>query len=141
MRLNIVKRRTPSIARFNKKEWRNADTEHYGRPQDFSETQFRIVAREKNGIIGSLKLRIKLGVCEVQSIIVGKKLRGTGVGSALMEKAEQIARKRGIHKLWLETGKGWAAEKFYRKLGYRKNTVLPKHYAKRDFILYEKMLR
>jgi putative acetyltransferase len=140
MQLQIVKRRTKSIARFNDLEWKNADIEHYGSVQDFSEHTLRIVAREKGMIVGSLKLTVKRGVCEIQSVLVAKKVRGNGIGSALMREAETVARTYKARKLWLETGKGWHAESFYKRLGYKKRSALPHHYAGKDFVLYDKVI-
>ena len=141
MKLRITKRRTKKIAEFNNREWEHADIEHYGAPQDFSESDLRIAAYKKDEIVGSLALRIKGGVCEIKTLIVGRLYRGTGIGGALMFEAERVAQEYQVHKLWLITGKGWEAEKFYKKLGYRQNTVLPKHFAEKDFVLYEKLLK
>lgn len=141
MQLRVQKRRTKAVAAFNDREWPKADREHYGSVARWSAEEFRIVMRDKNAIIGTLHLTIKRGVCEINALIVGKSARGLGVGTALMHRAEEIAREKRAHKMYLETGKGWDAEPFYRKLGFRKNSILPNHYFGTDFVLYEKMLK
>jgi N-acetylglutamate synthase-like GNAT family acetyltransferase len=141
MRAQVLKKRTKAVAVFNDREWPKADTEHYSAVRRWSEEEIRVVGYDGKKIVGSLHLTIKRGVCEINSLIVAKTARGTGVGTMLMQRAEQLARKKHAHKMYLETGKGWIAEPFYKKLGFRKNTILPKHYFKKDFVLYEKVLR
>ena len=70
MQVQVVKHRTKAIAEFNDREWPKADREHYGSVGRWSEKEFRIVAREKRTILGSLHLSIKRGVCEIHSLIV-----------------------------------------------------------------------
>lgn len=140
MRVRIVRRRSEAIAAFNDREWPKADLEHYGAVEPWDENEFRIVASDKMEILGTLHLTIKRGVCEINALIVGEAARGRGVGTMLMQKGEELARSKHVHKIYLETGKGWKAEPFYQKLGYRVNTTLPNHYFGKDFVLYEKLL-
>jgi GNAT superfamily N-acetyltransferase len=50
-------------------------------------------------------------------LFVPEVLRGTGVGSSLMLRAEEIARARGCRGAWLNTF-SFQARGFYEKLGY-----------------------
>lgn len=142
MNIKAFKKTTPAMDRFARREWRSADREHYGRifPQPWSRTYYLIAEEREGGIRGRLTLNLKAGVAEISELIIAKKHQGEGVGSALLVRAERIARKHKAHKLILDTGKGWSAEKFYRKYGFTLVTVLRKHYRKRDFILLEKRL-
>ena len=56
-------------------------------------------------------------------------------------KAENFGKKLGAHKVYLKTGKGWEAEKFYQKLGYKNVAILRKHHLKKDFVVYEKEIQ
>jgi GNAT superfamily N-acetyltransferase len=140
MKVQIVKRRSKAIAAFNDREWPKADLEHYGAVEPWDENEFRIVASDKKEILGTLHLTIKRGVCEINALIVSDAARGMGVGTTLMQKAEDLARSKNVHKIYLETGKGWKAEAFYQKIGYTVNTIMPNHYFGKDFVLYEKMI-
>ncbi|MDO8618585.1 MAG: GNAT family N-acetyltransferase [Candidatus Daviesbacteria bacterium] len=140
MKLKIFKRSTKAIVNFAKKEWENADKEHYGKAHDFSSKKFILAAYNGTEIIGKVSLIVRAGVGEVQEVIVAKLHRGTGVGKSLMLKIEEIAKKNNAHKLWLNTGKGWSAEEFYKNLGYEKTADLPNHYLKRDFVEYSKYI-
>ena len=128
------------IKDFNKKEWKQADKEYYGKDVRWKEKTLFLKATEGKKIIGSLKMHIEGRGVEVSSIIIAKDFRGKGVGRKLMEGAENLAKKLRCHKMWLETGEGWDAEYLYKSLGYKTTTKLPKHYLKRDFILYTKFI-
>jgi GNAT superfamily N-acetyltransferase len=54
----------------------------------------------------------------VDLLFVPENLRGRGLGSALMKKAEEIAAQRGCIGLRLDT-LSFQAPRFYEKLGYR----------------------
>jgi GNAT superfamily N-acetyltransferase len=55
----------------------------------------------------------------VQDLVVTEGARGRGVGSALLSRAEELARKRGCFRMWLVTA-AWRgpAHAFYRKHGW-----------------------
>jgi GNAT superfamily N-acetyltransferase len=59
----------------------------------------------------------------VQMLVVPEKLRGLGVGSALMATAETVARERGCCGAYVDTFSFQAAP-FYRKLGFTPFGVL-----------------
>jgi GNAT superfamily N-acetyltransferase len=140
MEVRVVDSRSKEIAEFNDREWPKADLEHYGAVEKWREDVVEIAAYEKDAIVGTLQLTISRGVCKINALIVAHNAQGKGIGTALMQKAEELAREEHAHKIWLDTGKGWQAEPFYLKLGYTQNTILPNHYFGKDFILFEKML-
>lgn len=140
MKIKFVRSHTKAIGKFNDKEWQIADIEHYGARLRWTATETRIVALDGTKIVGSLKLNIKRGVCTVETIIVAHDRQGEGVGTALMQNAESFAKRHGTHKMQLETGKGWKAEKLYKKLGYKKIADLKEHYEGQDFVLYTKQV-
>lgn len=62
---------------------------------------------------------------ELQKLLVNTRLRGQGLGRALMEALHQAARERGRSLILLNTRRGLGAEEFYRGLGYREAGVIP----------------
>jgi GNAT superfamily N-acetyltransferase len=58
----------------------------------------------------------------VNDLVVTESARGRGIGSALLARAEELARKRGCFRMSLETG-GWrdAAHRFYEREGWTDN--------------------
>lgn len=69
-----------------------------------------------------------------------KSILGNGIGKSLMDKAEELAIKEKMHKIYLETGKNWDVAEFYKKLGYEQTGVLPQHYQRQDYIILSKFL-
>ncbi len=143
MKLRVVRTESKKLSEWSRREWRIADREHYGAQPHWNwrGDDEIVVAYDGTRIIGRAKMHAQAGVGEVKTVIVGKDAQSRGVGTALMRKLEAIARAQKLHKLWLVTGEGWKAVEFYKKLGYKKEGYLPKHFAKVDFILMSKFLR
>ena len=55
----------------------------------------------------------------IQYLLVDPEWQGKGVGRLLMEKAEEIAKEKGIKRIELMVLEGNPAIGFYEKLGYR----------------------
>jgi amino-acid N-acetyltransferase len=53
----------------------------------------------------------------LRSLVVAENVRGNGLGSSLVEHAEQYAASRGVRSLYLLTT---TAEPFFRRLGYER---------------------
>ena len=130
---------SPKLKAFEKQEWIHADKEHYGENlPDFTKTTYTYIAQEDKKIIGFIKFTTDLGVACIDSLMVGRTAQRKGIGSQLVQKAEQEAKKLGCHKVWLETGVDWSARKLYESLGYTLRCTLPKYYAKKDFVILDK---
>jgi len=67
-------------------------------------------------VIGGLWGATSYGWLYTQMLTVPDKLRGRGVGTRLMQQAEEEARRRGCLQAWVDTQFG--ARPFYEKLGY-----------------------
>ncbi|NCN82620.1 MAG: GNAT family N-acetyltransferase [Candidatus Pacebacteria bacterium] len=123
--------------------WKPEDIAHYGREVSWEEWKpdFFIFKAENNGkTVGVIGGHTIAGVLFIERIVVSPSERGKGIGKLLMEKAEEHARLIGAHKIFLNTGKGWEANEFYKFLGYKKTGELTKHYLKVDFVVYSKFL-
>jgi GNAT superfamily N-acetyltransferase len=62
----------------------------------------------------------------VQLLFVPRILRGRGLGSELMRRAEDEGLRRGCHSAWLDTLE-CQARGFYERLGYRCCAELPSY--------------
>lgn len=125
---------------FGDKEWPFANLEHYGSKVDYNQKDFIFKATENNKIIGTIKGSHEAGVIYISYLIVAHDRKGQGIGKLLTQEAEDFGKKLGAHKVYLQTGKGWEAEKFYQKLGYKKTAILKNHHFHKDFVIYEKFL-
>lgn len=121
--------------------WPEADKEHYGDTQpNFSRDEFTLIAKENSEIVGYISLVIDTGVAQIEPLMVKTDLKGKGIGTKLLQDAEEKAKELGVHKVWLETGSDWQAKGFYEKHGYQVRTVLPNHSGGREFVLMDKMI-
>lgn len=78
-----------------------------------------IALRDADGhTIGGLWGETALAWLHVDLLAVPESLRGQDVGTALMRRAEAIARERGCVGAWLDTF-AFQARGFYEKLGYQ----------------------
>ena len=77
-----------------------------------------LTLRDEDGnIAGGLWGRTALGWLYVEVLAVPARLRGRGIGTELMSRAESEAIARGCHSAWLDTFE-WQARGFYERLGY-----------------------
>lgn len=139
MKIKILKRETKAIKTFEKKEWKIANLEHFGRDVNWEKEEYKLVARDtQNNILGSLGLKIKAKVAYIKTLLVAKDARRQGIGKNLVLEAEKISRKAGTHKIYLETGDSWEAVEFYKSLGYKITNAIKKHYFGQDFVIFTK---
>lgn len=140
MKIKILKTTYPEIKDFNEKEWHGVDLEHYGKRVEWKDKKFIFKAVEDEKIVGTTSGRYESGVVYLGTIIVTKTKRGNGIGKLLIKRVESYAKKLGAHKIWLETGKGWKAENFYKNLEFKKVALFKNHHFHKDFIIYEKFI-
>lgn len=62
----------------------------------------------------------------IELLFVPEALRGTGVGTALLARAEELARQRDCIGAWLDTF-SFQARGFYERLGYQLAGTIPDH--------------
>lgn len=75
-------------------------------------------------VVGGLWGRTVYDWLFVELLVVPDALRGRGLGSELMKRAEDEALTRGCHSAWLDTFE-FQARGFYERLGYRCFGELP----------------
>ena len=68
-------------------------------------------------IKGGLWAQSLWGSFYIALIVVPQDARGLGMGTALMQRAEQEARRRECHQMWLDTY-AFQARAFYERLGF-----------------------
>ena len=93
---------------------------------------FRIllVARDEGYIVGAVQLDYAARPnashrAEVLKLMVDRAARGRGIGAALMEAAEQDAKRDSRTLLVLDTRSGDPSERLYRRLGYEAAGTIP----------------
>lgn len=81
---------------------------------------------EHDHVVGGLWGETALDWLHVDLLAVPESMRGQDVGTALMHRAEAIARERGCVGAWLDTF-AFQARGFYEKLGYAVFGEIPDH--------------
>jgi len=121
----LVRARQPSAEQMRK--WMRLDT--------------YFVAKEGSRIIGVMGCSLKHGTCLLMHMVVDKRDRKRGIGSALTKKAIDYARENGAIKVWLDTTPRLKeAISLYEKHGFVRCGHRKKHYWGEDVYLYELML-
>jgi GNAT superfamily N-acetyltransferase len=98
------------------------------------------VAREGEAVLGStLVIRSRNQNsphrAEIAKVLVHRSARRAGLGRALMEEAEALARAEGRWLLMLDTEAGGPADAFYRSLGWQVLGTMPNHAYRSDGVL------
>lgn len=140
MNIKVFEQKSEEMKSFDKREWKEYDIQHFGHPVVWDTKIYYLKAEDETGILGTLEIKVEAGVGKVNTVLVRKGQQGKGVGKALMEKAEEITKKQNGHKLFLMTGKGWEAIKFYETLGFEKTGEINNHYFNGDFIELTKFI-
>ncbi|GLK77210.1 N-acetyltransferase [Methylopila jiangsuensis] len=97
----------------------------YG-PSGFRTLAFLLRDPETGETVGGLYGKASYDWLFVELLVVPAALRGTGLGSELIGKAETYAREAGLAGVWLDTF-GFQARAFYEKQGFEVFGSLPGH--------------
>jgi GNAT superfamily N-acetyltransferase len=94
-----------------------------------------LVARDERGIVGTVQVQPAWPANQphrgdVAKMLVHRRARGKGIGTALMRAVEEHARSAGFTLLTLDTVRGDAAERLYEREGWTRVGVIP------DYALY-----
>lgn len=102
-------------------EWRKADL---SMGMHWNKKTYHFELRDGGKAVGYTTIITNGGVGELKEIIVGSKHRGKGYGDALMDHYVAFCRRKGCHKLVLNTSERHkAATRLYRKHGFRVENV------------------
>lgn len=107
----------------------NARSEHFGSPRVVSRGVLHesaslpgLIAERDGDPVGLLQYSIARDECEVVVLIAV--VRRQGVGHALLDAAQPIARAAGCRRLWLVTIRNnHSAASFYRAVGWRQVAI------------------
>lgn len=122
-------------------EWNRLNISHYGKEVMWTDRKFRFKAVEDGELLGTVSGKFESGVVYIAALITKESARGKGVGTMLLQKAEEFGKKLGAHKTWLVTGKSWRANTFYKKLGFENIGSLPDFYFHTDFVIYARPIK
>ncbi len=89
------------------------------------DTKFAVFAKDKSGkILGGIRATAFWNYCIIELLWLSTETRGLGIGSQLMDAAENYAKSKGFNYLRTET-LSFQAKPFYEKLGFKVFGELP----------------
>lgn len=144
IKITSLKNKSKKVSDFRRNEWGLVHPEHFGGKQDkelWTYRKFMFKAEENGKIVGSLDGNYLAGVMYIDQLIVKSDKRGLGIGKKLMDRAEVLAKKSKIHKMYLFTGVDWKSVKFYEALGYIKEAKINNYYEHKDFWFMSKEIK
>ncbi|RYE28670.1 MAG: GNAT family N-acetyltransferase [Hyphomicrobiales bacterium] len=91
-----------------------------------------LAARNEDGIVGTAQLHPTAKPnqphrAEIAKVLVHSRARRQGIGEALMQRAEAIARENGRDLLVLDTDEHSAARRLYNRLGWTEAGTIPRY--------------
>jgi len=143
IKIKALKTKSKKIKDFRHNQWELIHPEHFGTKQDsklWKKRYFIFKAEAGRDIVGVIQGDWVAGVMYIDQLIIKSDRHGKGIGKSLMDKAENLAIKNKIHKIYLNTGVGWKAVKFYERLGYKKEAIIKNFYERKDFWIMSKDL-
>lgn len=114
------------------------DGKNYYRTYSSKEKKFFFAATKGKKTAGVVSLRIRSKTASIGVFVVAKDYRGAGVGSDLLEKCEDVAKKNDCTKIWLWTLPNIKSFNFYKKKGYKEEARLKKHWGGKDLCVMGK---
>ncbi len=123
VRVTVSRGDEKDVLRFLREQWPAVDREYFGRSVDWTAEPYALVYRWEGEVTGVLRGHFIGGLASVDELMVKEGARGRGVGSLLLGRFEEEARKRQCSRIVLRAVKDTRAEDFYRKRGYHRECV------------------
>ena len=111
------------VLRFLREQWPDVDREYFGRSVEWTADPYALVHRQDGEVTGVVRGHFIGGFASVDELMVEEGARGKGLGSLLLGRFEEEARRRRCSRIALRAVKGTRAEDFYRKRGYHRECV------------------
>jgi GNAT superfamily N-acetyltransferase len=129
------------LAAFWRETKREADARFYDFTVVWHEQHHEIAVMNGERIEGALRLRVAASLGTIEALVVRPDVRRTGIGRALLARAEELANYYNCHKMTaLVPHERGPAEPFLRACGYHVEAVLPQHTFKIDEAMMRKFL-
>jgi GNAT superfamily N-acetyltransferase len=111
------------VLRFLREQWPDVDREYFGRAVEWTADPYALVHRQDGEVTGVVRGHFIGGLASVDELMVREGARGRGLGSLLLGRFEEEARRRECSRIVLRAVKDTRAEDFYRKRGYHRECV------------------
>ncbi len=122
-RVTVCRGDEKDLLRFLRDQWPSVDEENFGCAVEWSAEPYALVIRREKKITAVLRGHFIGGIASVDELMVGEGSRASGLGSLLLGRFEDEARRRTCSQVVLRAVKGSPAEDFYRRRGYHRECV------------------
>ncbi len=137
--LATSRRLDPAEQAWSSAAWAEHSLVEYG-PTTVDDEPFTVTARVGGVLSGVAEGEIRGATCRLGRLMVAADMRGTGVGTHLLQAVEHLGRERGCQRVRLEALAGGRAEAYYAGRGYAGVSLLPGWRGDRDFTMMERDL-
>jgi GNAT superfamily N-acetyltransferase len=126
--------------RFADAHWPTAAKEELGAPFSWSPRSFSFRAVADDETVGVIALVCVAGVARIEDVIVAPAWRRRGVGSALVQRAQDAASYQNCHKMIASAKEDGSGRTFFERQRYRAAATLERHYFQQNFVEMVKWL-
>lgn len=141
MPVEVASVRPDAVAAFYKQNEREALKTFYDFAVVWHEQTHDFAATLDGVLVGGATIRIAASLAHVERVIVDPSHRRSGIGTALLARALDIANYYNCHKMTVMVPHGiGSAQRFFESAGYRIEAVLPQHTFKLDMAVMRKFL-
>ena len=96
---------------------------------------------DNSTIVGVVRVQFIHETCHMDRMVVHPGLQGRGIGRELTQYIIDLAKEKGVTKIWLDTSpKLEGAVKLYESMGFKESGFLKAHYWGEDIRFYELLL-
>jgi GNAT superfamily N-acetyltransferase len=138
--IEIASVRPERTAAFRQLHEREALSTEWGFPVVWHEQRHELAALDGDDVRAVLGLHIAASLAHLESLLVEPARRRSGLGRALVARAEELANYYNCHKVTLEVPAAGAARAFFEACDYKLEAVLPQHTWKLDVAVMRKFL-
>ncbi len=103
-------------------------------------TEYFLIINDEE-FLGGLSLRLNKNECELEAIAIKPRFQRSGVGSQLLEFAENLAKEKECRKIWCYSLESYNIGKFYQKHGWQQEVFIPKFFDNQNCFKYSKKLK
>jgi len=97
--------------------------------------------RQNSKILGIVRCQFPHGTCHLDRMVVHPEHQKQGIGRALTQFVIELAKEKGVNKVWLDTTPALeSAVNLYLSMGFKEVGHFDKHYWGQDIKFYELIL-
>lgn len=129
-----------AVAQFYRDSEREALRAFYGFSVIWHEQSYDFAAVDGDVTVGAATIRVAASLAHVERIVVNAARRREGLGRAMLDAADEVAKYYNCHKMSALVPHRSQAQAFFETCGYSEEAVLPQHTFKLDVAVLRKFL-